>query len=393
MDGLGRIGPAGPIVSPRSTALIALALALAAPACTDPGAATDATSAATTGATAVEATADEPAGSPAPTAGSDVGAFELSADPELTAAAVALRGGADGALLLSVTRPDRTVVYGTDGLAGGDPLLPDTPIRVGSVTKTFVAVKTLQLVEEGAFTLDDEVAGLIGRVNVPGGITVRHLLGQASGLPSFIELVPDLVSDPARVWTPEEILMPALGAPANFSPGDRFEYSDTNFILLGVLVEEATGQELAETLKDTIIDPLGLEHTFLGRPGDEGSTVPAAGQGEAPYTAIVSAAWATGGLVSDAVDLHVFMSALFGGALIGSESLDAMTSGVVDGYGLGIYDMGDGRYGHGGGLPGYRVQMTYDTSSGATAFAATNNGDEVDFSTAETDLYALARRG
>ena len=320
------------------------------------------------------------------------GSVEPVATPGLTEQAVSVRDGAAGGVLLSITRADGTMEFGSDGPDGSGPG-PSTPIRVGSVTKILVAVSTLQLVDEGELSLDDPASDHLTRLSVPDEVTIRHLLENRSGLVDFVELAPDLVADPSRVWSPEEVMAGALDQELSFDPGSAFEYSNTNYLVLGVLVEELTGRTLDEALAAGISDPMGMDHTFLGGPDEPAGVMPSSGQGDTPYTAIATAAWAAGGLVSTAFDLHRFMTGLFSGDLISDGSLEEMTADPNgDGYGLGIYLEGDDRYGHGGGVPGYRVQLTHDTRTGATVFVATND-DSIDFAPVLGSLYDEARDG
>lgn len=323
--------------------------------------------------------------------GEEVPELQVVRDDELDARTEALRAGGPGGVLLTIAGADGVLRYGADGPASGEELGPESLLRVGSVTKPVVAAAVLCLVDQGALGLDDSASGHVSRVAIPDDVTVRHLLANRSGVADFVELVPELVSDPARVWSPEELIEPALLAGPVFEPGSEFQYSNTNYLVLGVLVEEATGTSLDDALRELVTGPLGMESTFLGGDGEPPDVVPAAGQGDMPYTAIASAAWAAGGLVSDAVDLGRFATGVFGGALLPATLLEEMTGDPEgDGYGLGLYDEGDGRFGHGGGVPGYRVQLTHDARSGATVFVATND-DGIDFSPVLPDLYAEAR--
>src|SRR6266536_1518788 len=244
---------------------------------------------------------------------------------------------------------------GAAGLAdvqSGAPLTPDHRFRVGSVMKLFTATVVLKLVEEGALALDQD-AGPIAP-----GITIRQLLNHTSGLPDIIE---DLAAffepyrqDPAHRWEigPCELLALVHQKPRLFPPGEGWEYHGSNYLALGLLVEETTGATLREELKRRIFDPLELAATDLPpeplAPGlARGYLLP--DNELIPATDIVDATeldlpfnWAGGGVVSTGRDLARFLQALLGGELLAPHLRAEMLRTVpsdweeTDAYGLGI---------------------------------------------------------
>src|SRR3954452_7262678 len=229
--------------------------------------------------------------------------------------------GVPGAVLL-VRDGDRTIRL----TSGNGNVRPRTPIRagdrfrVGSITKTFVATVVLQLVAEQRLTLEDSVARWLPGV-VPDGerITVRHLLNRTSGLFAFggdHGFVTHASRDPLRVWTPREIVAIATAHPPTFAPGAGWSYSDTNYYVLGLIVEAATGRSLADELRRRIFLPLRLHATSLpAGPGLAGRH--AHGYFLQPPQDVTvgspSVQWAAGALVSNADDLARFFRALLGG--------------------------------------------------------------------------------
>lgn len=227
--------------------------------------------------------------------------------------------------------------------------------RAGSITKTFVATVVLQLAGTGRLRLDDPIERWLPGV-IPDGdrITVRHLLAHTSGLPDILPTLA-LPPDPAflanrwRTWTASELVTRALAQPPKFEPpGSAFAYSNTNYTLLGMIIERVTGRSYAREIERRIIRPLHLDHTEL--PGTSPWIRGPHPHGYVPierdgglrlvdFTAMNPSLFGAGGeLVSTARDLNRFFAALLGGRLLPVHLLDEMrTPGVEDGrYGLGL---------------------------------------------------------
>lgn len=249
----------------------------------------------------------------------------------------------------------REEAAGLANVETGEPLTAEHRFRVASVTKLFIATAVLQLVDEGAFALDDDAGPIVA------GVTVRQLLNHTSGLPNFDD---DLLAffepyrrNPAHrsELGPGEVLALALERPRLFAPGEGWAYTGSNYQALGLLVEETTGMPLREELKRRIFDPLGLDATDLPAqtwpvPGLARQYLPAdnplfPGPGPGPVDATeldLPFNWAGGGIVSSGRDLARFLQALLGGALLPDDLRAEMLRTVPsdwdesDGYGLGI---------------------------------------------------------
>jgi D-alanyl-D-alanine carboxypeptidase len=257
-----------------------------------------------------------------------------------------------------------------------------TRFRVASITKTFVAAVVLQLVAEGRFSLDapvdDVVPGLLP--DADAAITVRQLLDHTSGLDDFASdwrwFWPYFHGDPGHHWAPRQLLAFAFDKPLLFRPGSRWQYSNTNYVVLGLIVQAVTGQSVATELADRLFRPLGLHDTsFQDSPGP----VPALAHGYTLLGAKVvdvtalspSAWWAAGAIVSTATDVARFYRALLRGTILPQRLLAAMESTVPNGEsgggdGLGIVrtrqvgTLGplftvrcDAGWGHSGQIDGY----------------------------------------
>ena len=219
---------------------------------------------------------------------------------------------------------------GAAGLADvetGERLTPKHRFRIASVTKIFVATVVLQLVDEGALDLDGDAAP------IAEGVTIRQLLNHTSGLQDFfddiVEFFEPYRQDPAYRWplTHREVLALIKERPLLFPPGTGWSYTGSNYLPLGLLVEETTGTSLAEELRRRITEPLGLDATLLhaGVPAPEGTArgylppdnplVPGPGLVDATDLDM-SFSWAGGGMVSTAADVARFLRALLGGEVL-----------------------------------------------------------------------------
>jgi D-alanyl-D-alanine carboxypeptidase len=259
----------------------------------------------------------------------------------------------------------------------------DVVWRIGSITKTFTAVAVLQLAEQGTVDLDAPVATYLDSTLVPEGVTVRHLLQHTSGIPDYTPTLNDV----ARSCPPSvDPLSYVEGLPPDFPPGARWAYSNTNYLILGQLIEAVTGEPPAAIIRRRIIDPLGLADTYLEGSEPGPPPVPAFADfydtGPGPITCDTPI-WpdaTEAGMVSSAADLDAFLRALFGGHLLSAATLEEMLATNDEGYGLGIQRLLGSPvedvefYGNGGGVVGYRSVALYEAGSGTTVVLMTPTG-------------------
>ena len=281
--------------------------------------------------------------------------------------------------------------YRFEGASGFADLMDDIPMppegafRIGSITKMFTAAVIVRLAEEGVLTLDDPLTLWLPEVadQLPYGdqITLRHLLTHTSGLFNVVEheaYYADLftemsVDEAAGTVTlacaqrdPNDTLARYVyGKDANFEPGAQWRYSNTNYTLLGMVIEKASAMPLAEAYRTYIYEPLGMTSTFLDCYEDPVNDVvhgyTGVGDAMSDVTELhESIGWSAGGLVSTASDLIAFARGLFGGTLFDDpESLVAMTTPAPgSSYGLGIMLQGD-YMGHAGYIAGFRSVLDY----------------------------------
>ena len=283
---------------------------------------------------------------------------------------------------------------GLADLATQTPMAAGDRVRIGSVTKTFVATVVLQLVAEHRLSLGDSVERWLPRL-VPGGadITVQELLQHTSGLYSYSSdpgFQQALNADPTRVWQPAELVRIAVAHPPVFPPGTSWAYSNTDYVLLGLIIQAVTGHPVGQELQARIFHPLGLRDAYypyanphLRTPyahgyllGPPGTTGPADGT-------VMSPSWAgaAGGIVSTAADIARFYTALLSGKLLPAAQLQEMMTttptGQGDSYGLGIqaepFPCGT-VWGHQGSFHGY-FSSPFTTAGGTSQVVILVNAD------------------
>jgi D-alanyl-D-alanine carboxypeptidase len=292
-----------------------------------------------------------------------------------------------GVAVLSIRDGTTTSAVAGEANAAGDPIAADTPFRVGSISKPFVATMVLQLVDEGRVDLDEPLSTYLPNTPIGGDVPIRMLLNHRSGLRNYTDrsaFIPDVFEDRNRVFTPDEILAWVEGAVTD-EPDQHFAYSNTNYILLGQILQRVTGTDLDTALRQRIGEPLGLEATRFATvetANPNGLAAPWSfavfhGDPDVAYDSIASSAWAAGSLTSTTGELATFLDALFAGQLISQDALDEMTTIGPENYGLGLerFDLPPTQhfYGHGGTINGYTSVMGLDPSTGDTLVVLTNN--------------------
>ena len=312
-----------------------------------------------------------PAGESTPAAD----APQVDAAPfEAALAAAREVGGAYGVTFAAV-RDGQLLWTGAVGRQrdGATTLLPDEPLLIGSVTKTFVAAAILQLAEEGRLGLDDTLREhLPGMSTISDKITIRQLLDHTSGLADVFNDTTrtGLEDHPEHAWTTAEVFK-TLHAPW-YPPGEGWAYANTNYFLLGLVIERITGASLADELQARLLGPLGLSHTRVlsAAADDEGPLAPA-------WATIF---WASGAMTASAADLAQWGDALYDGAVLSDASADAMIKLNRDEYGLGsqrIAVPGATGFGHTGMLNTYTTILLYLPKQNVTV-ALLVNRTEVD---------------
>ena len=285
------------------------------------------------------------------------------------------------------------------------PMRTDHRMFSGSTGKTFVAATALLLVEEGKLDLDAKVSKYLGdrpwfgRLPNHEALTIRLLMSHRSGIPRYVmkeALWRDLMKHPDRDRPPESLIAMILDEPAVHPPGEGWAYSDTNYLILGLVLEQVAGEAYNDMVQERLLKPLGLTATTPSSGRDIENLACGVTSKDVPpfflpgevmkdgrYIFRPDWEWTGGGLVTNALDLARWAAALYGGKVLKKESLKKMLTLVETGprtgfrYGLGVmaYETDLGRiYGHGGIFPGFATQMEYLPRLGA-ALALQINAD------------------
>jgi D-alanyl-D-alanine carboxypeptidase len=302
-----------------------------------------------------------------------------------------------------------TTALGLGNLATRDPMQVNNSMRIGSITKTLTATIILQLVDQHKLGLDDPVSKY--QPNVPNGahITIRELLNMTSGLysystdPGFIQA---LLADPYKVWQPEELLAIAFAHQPYFAPGTSWVYDNTNYILLGVIIEQLTHLPASQAFQRYIFGPLGMSQSSLPPPSSTAIPNPHAQgymygtdfTGQGPTLNVTdwnpSSAWTAGAVISTLHDLKIWAKALATGQLLSAATQKQRLIfsicaprwlGLPQCYGLGVISF-NGMLGHDGQIPGYTSWLGYQPQTGATIIVLTNLYQGPDGSTPSVDL-------
>ncbi|TQF65744.1 beta-lactamase family protein [Rhodococcus spelaei] len=292
--------------------------------------------------------------------------------------------------IVGIWGPDGSYVksFGVADKSTGAPMQTDFYSRIGSLTKTFTATGVLQLVDEGKVGLDDPISKYVEGVPAGDQITIRELARMQSGLANYSEspaFQKAFFADPRAPFTPQQLLGYAFAEPATFPPGQGFQYCNTNYTLLGLVVEKVSGLPLPDYVQQKILAPLHMDKTVFPTtnafpdPHAQGYTVQTADGKEAAATDWdPSWGWAAGAMISTLDDLHTWGPALATGTLLTPETqaqrletVNAPGYAPNVGYGLGIFNA-DGWIGHNGSLPGYQTVTVYLPEKKTTLVIMTN---------------------
>jgi D-alanyl-D-alanine carboxypeptidase len=300
------------------------------------------------------------------------------------------------AALASVTAPDGghdDYVAGLGDVESGEPVPVDGEVRVGSNTKTYTAVVVLQLVDEGLIELDAPIErylpGLVRGDGIDGAdITVRQLLQHTTGLPDYTDgIAVDIDKLQHAYREPRDLLDLALAEPAQFAPGEKWDYSNTNYLLLGILIERLTQRPVYEQVTERIIEPLGLTETYFPYPGEQefrGEHPNGYHDGEDVSVLDPAFGWAAGALIASPSDINEFFRAVLDGRLLSDAMLTEMQKTVPSDetlwpgarYGLGLerYPLSCGEvvWGHGGDIHGFQTRNGVAEDGTAYAVAVTS---------------------
>lgn len=316
-----------------------------------------------------------------------------------------------GGVVALVRFSDGQTVLASHGNADeGRPIVGDDSFRIASLTKTYIATLILSLEDDGVLSVDDPVADHLPDLGIDERITIRHLLTHSSGLADHWGPSLEAMESCAPCsFTPDELVALIDVAHPGFDPGSHWSYSNTSYVILGMLVEAITGNDLADELRRRVLEPAGVSQSYLI--GLEPTLVePVRGywliEGTTPveyphsYDRLMTRVDAAGSLVATAPDVVRFLDALFGGRIVPDDRVSEMLEAVPrtpDGggepvrFGFGIHHPMDGDWWmHGGGIPGFRSAYLRDPTTDATVVVLTNCSGCLDVDGTELDVIGLA---
>lgn len=323
-----------------------------------------------------------------------------------TSLQTALDTGRDAArargAVMTVITPACGAWDGVSAKANVDPPKSQQLLRIGSITKTYVAATVLLLVSDGKIALDEKAATYTTALDPTSPVTVRQLLNHTSGIFNYtndMAFIEGALDAPERVYAPTELVEVALAHPPTNAPGEAWNYSNTNFVLLGLIAESVGQAPLATQIRTRLLEPLGLTSTFLD--GDEIATIPlnpgfSASGVDATYAADPSFAWAAGAMLATTGDVARWNEALIEGKVVMEPELAAMLDGVPTAqngltYGLGVMILSadiaiEKGIGHGGDIFGYHCQSVYFPEKETAVSACVTSDHSVNDILAETLL-------
>ena len=297
-----------------------------------------------------------------------------------------------------VARGDEVLLskgYGSANLEWNIPNSPSTKFRLGSVTKQFTAASILLLEERGKLKTDDLVKKLMP--DTPAAwdkITIYHLLTHTSGIPNFTSF-PDYGPQEPFSATPEKLVARFRDKPLDFQPGEKWSYSNSGYVLLGYLLEKASGESYEKFVQGNIFGPLGMKDSGYD---SNSAIIPrrAAGYAPGPVNAgfvHMSIPFSAGGLYSTTEDLLRWEQGLFSGKLLSAASLAKMTTPFKNEYACGVSVRTVGGHkaiDHGGGIEGFNTFLAYYPEDKLTAVVLGNLTGDAPQQIA-TRLAAIAR--
>lgn len=329
---------------------------------------------------------------PTPTEGDE---FPAATAAALQAALDDTRGDQFAGVVARVVTADGTWT-GSSGAAvpdGDTPPAPDDHTRIGSLTKTMTATILLQLVEEGLVSLDDPISKYVPD-SPNGAATLRQLADMTSGIPSY-SLDPAWESlyfgDPYHVFTPQDLVDASKTIPVDGAPGETWKYSNTNYVLLGMVIEQVLEQPIADVFEERLFEPLGMTDTvypdgtaeiddphLVGLTNQRNPTGPT----EDATDWSPSFASTAGEVVSTLDDLTLWAHALFTGEGVLDEATQQLRRDSIlsspppndaeSGYGIGWGERADGWWGHSGTIPGFTTSVFHSYDEDATIVVVVN---------------------
>lgn len=274
------------------------------------------------------------------------------------------------ALFSAEGEEDFIIKRGVSNTQTGEPMNENQYFRIASNTKTFTCTAILRLADEGKISLDSTISYYLPENNIPGGdkITLRMLGNMTSGLFNYTQdsgfQVMLKANNYLKTFAPDSLLAMAFRNPISFEPGTDYEYSNTNTILLGLLIEKVTGNSVGNVIQEKVLTPLNLKHThwpttvFLPSDYCHGYN-----SGSNKITDVTncspSMAYAAGAMISTVPDVKIWVKALAEGQLLSAKMKAERFNWVKDHYGFGVMKVNNW-IGHSGSIPGFNSHLFYN---------------------------------
>ncbi|HEX5885167.1 MAG TPA: serine hydrolase domain-containing protein [Pyrinomonadaceae bacterium] len=287
----------------------------------------------------------------------------------------------------------RAIGYSQINSTEKKPVSEATRYRIGSITKMFTAAMIFQLVEENKLKLSDTLDKFFPQIPNAQKITLAQMLGHRSGIFNVTEN-PDFRSFKTQAKTRDEMVAIIAKAKPAFEPGEKAQYSNSNYVLLGYIVEKAGGRSYEEALKQRITSKIGLRDTYLGTgysdaDKNEGLSYNFIGDWKQESETHLSIPGGAGAIISTPNDLTKFIQALFDGKIVSKESLEQMKPKDEFGLGINPYPIGGKTfYGHGGGIDGFRSLLVYLPEE-KLSLAYTSNGVNYPFNNIVSGVFDI----
>jgi D-alanyl-D-alanine carboxypeptidase len=281
--------------------------------------------------------------------------------------------------------------YGTSDVPAGSPMRARDHVRIASISKTFTGIAVMRLIDRGRLKLGDRLSEFVK--GIPNGdlITIRQLLGMTAGIYDFTRETAfnaAFSANPNIPWKPADVLkiLRDPANPPNFAPGEMVSYSDSNYVLLGIIIRKITGRSPEAVITDKIVEPLGLDSTSfprtsaMPRPFARGYYAGDDGMGVLRDYSFVNPAvpWTAGAMISNLGDLRDWALALGTGELLSKKAFRQQRQfrpinnpGLNVWYGLGMFKL-QGWIGHNGAIYGYNTAMFFLPSERATILVTAN---------------------
>lgn len=257
-----------------------------------------------------------------------------------------------------------------------------TTYRIGSITKVFTAVMVYELIDEKKLSLHDSLSEFFPGLPNAGKITIEEMLGHRSGLPNFTATSTNFDSWKYQPQTQEQLLSFIKNQQPDFAPGTKADYNNSNFLLLGYILEKIYHKPYKQLVTERIINKLGLQHTYYGdHAGFQGAEAASYkyfdNQWQPEKAVYLNNFGGAGAMISTPADMCIFINAIFDGKFISKKSLAHITHIEKDGYGWGMFSFGDSvhtGYGHNGKTEGFASSMQYYPEN-KLAIAYCTNGE------------------